>query len=605
MSYKSTFIADILGKLNRSYFLPAIQRPFVWEPEQIVRLFDSLMQGYPISSFLFWDLKAENRQNWEVYKFIQDFKYGEIHDEKVESDSGDISLVLDGQQRLTSLFVGLTGTYTVRMKFQRKKTPDAWLRQALFLDLLKDPKPNGAEEEEEDYFEDISYGFKFFSVETPPKNSVNHYWFRIGRILACTDADIFDELLDQVLDEIGEITPEQRKVLRRNLERLYRVVWREETIAYYTESSQSYDKVLDIFIRANDGGTKLSKSDLLMSMVTLKWSSLNARDEINQFLIHLNTRLDKENCVDRDFILRTSLVLSELDYAFKVENFTRDNLARIESNWPKIKHAIEKAFRTVNLFGIDAHSLTSLNAAMPIAYYFYRVAAEGYPSHLVDSPENLERIRRWLASALLNGIFGGTANVTVGMSRNILRSETAENYAFPAKQLVSQMTKRGRIAEFDKEATDKFLGLDFRKSLGFVALSLIYNQHDWLNNRSQKDYVFPPAFFDEERLISMDMPIEDIQAALDVWDCIPNLILLSPDEHIEKTEQGLNEWILTRDDEFFDRHLLPRDYELYLPRNFLRFIEARRALIASRLQGLFGTDEECAPGKAQEELATA
>lgn len=44
MTYKSTSIADLLGKLNRSYFLPAIQRPFVWEPEQIVRLFDSLMQ---------------------------------------------------------------------------------------------------------------------------------------------------------------------------------------------------------------------------------------------------------------------------------------------------------------------------------------------------------------------------------------------------------------------------------------------------------------------------------------------------------------------------------------------------------------------------------
>lgn len=93
MSYKSTTIAALLGKLNRSYYLPAIQRPFVWEPEQIVRLFDSLMQGYPISSFLFWDLKGENRQNWEIYKFIQDFKYGEVHDEKVESGDTDITLV--------------------------------------------------------------------------------------------------------------------------------------------------------------------------------------------------------------------------------------------------------------------------------------------------------------------------------------------------------------------------------------------------------------------------------------------------------------------------------------------------------------------------------
>lgn len=584
MSYKSTTIAELLGKLNCSYFLPAIQRPFVWEPEQIVRLFDSLMQGYPISSFLFWDLKGENRESWEVYKFIQNFKYGEIHDEKAESGNGDITLVLDGQQRLTSLLLGIEGTYTVRMKYQRKGNPYSWVGQALFLDLLKDPKPSGTEE---DYFEDISYGFKFFSVESSPRNSVNHYWFPLSRILSCSDADVFDDLLEEVLNDAGSISSEQRKVCRRNLERFYRVVWKEETIAYYTETSQSYDKVLDIFIRANSGGTKLSKSDLLMSMVTLKWSTLNARDEISNLLARLNTELEKENDVDRDFILRSGLVLSELEYGFKVENFTRENLGRIEVNWVKIKQAIEKAFRTINLFGIDANNLTSLNAAMPIAYYFYRVDDEGYPSKLIDSDENLERIRRWLASALLNGIFGGTANVTVGMSRSIIREESINTHFFPSKMLVSQMTKRGRIAEFDDEAIDKFLGMNYRKTLGFVALSLIYDKHDWLNYRHQKENVFPPEFFNEIRLISMDIPSQEIQPALDAWDCIPNMILLSPDEHIEKSEMGFNEWALTREDEFLDRHLLPHDRDLYLPKNFMNFIRAREAMISERLKTLF------------------
>ena len=160
MSYNSTTIADVLDKLNKSYFLPAIQRPFVWETEQIIRLFDSLMQSYPISSFLFWDLKAENRDNWEIYNFVKDFKFGEIHDEKIDaSNNDDITLVLDGQQRLTSLMIGLKGTYVVRLKHQRKNNPSAWVQQQLFLNLLKDPKP---ETEDDDYFEDISYGFKFY-----------------------------------------------------------------------------------------------------------------------------------------------------------------------------------------------------------------------------------------------------------------------------------------------------------------------------------------------------------------------------------------------------------------------------------------------------------
>ena len=603
MSYKSATIAEILGKLNNSYFLPAIQRPFVWEPEQIVRLFDSLMQGYPISSFLFWNLKGENREYWEIYKFVQEFKFGETHDEKIESGDSDITLILDGQQRLTSLLVGIKGTYTVRMKYQRKTNTSAWVRQALFLDLLKDPKQN--EIEEEDYFEDIAYGFKFFNVETSPKNSVKHYWFPVGRILECTDPDVFDDLQEEILNGINDISPEQRKLCSRNIARLYRVIWRDETIAYYTEESQSYDKVLDIFIRANDGGTKLSKSDLMMSMVTLKWLTLNAREEINKYLKYLNTNLEKENCVDRDFILRAGLVLSDLDYGFKVENFTLKNLLCIEANWPGIMKALEMAFRTVNLFGIDAHNLTSLNAVMPIAYYFYRTDAIGYGSDLVHSTENLERIRRWLANALLNGVFGGTANVTIGMSRSILRQETAISHHFPADTLVSKMTRRGHISEFDQEAIHKFLSLDYRKTLGFVALSLLYNQHDWLNTRSQKHYVYPSELFEEQRLISMDVPADDIATALDVWDRIPNMVLLTPDEHIEKSGMGFHEWAMTREDEFLERHLLPKDRELYSPNNFMRFINARESLIAMRLKSLFDFGETQPEGKPLGELAVA
>ncbi len=52
MGYQSDTISTIINRLNVRYFLPAIQREFVWDPEQIIELFDSIMRGYPISSFL-------------------------------------------------------------------------------------------------------------------------------------------------------------------------------------------------------------------------------------------------------------------------------------------------------------------------------------------------------------------------------------------------------------------------------------------------------------------------------------------------------------------------------------------------------------------------
>jgi len=113
MSYSATTISRVVDRVNRSYFLPAIQRPYVWEPEQIIALFDSLMKGYPISSFLFWEVKPENRENWDIYQFVEHFRYGQVHNEPAETDGRDVTLVLDGQQRLTSLIIGLRGTYTV------------------------------------------------------------------------------------------------------------------------------------------------------------------------------------------------------------------------------------------------------------------------------------------------------------------------------------------------------------------------------------------------------------------------------------------------------------------------------------------------------------
>lgn len=586
MSYNSTTIANILGKLNKSYYLPAIQRPFVWETDQIVRLFDSLMQSYPISSFLFWDLEAKNRDSWEIYNFVKDFKFGEIHDEKIDtSNNDDITLVLDGQQRLTSLMIGLKGTYIVRLKNHRKNNPNAWVRQCLFLDLLKDSKPET--EEEEDYFEDISYGFKFYDETLPPRNSSTKFWFKVSDILNCYDQDIYDELHDTLLEQAGSISREQKRVFRTNLDRLYRVIWKDDSISFYTEKSQSYDKVLDIFIRANDGGTKLSKSDLLMSMVTLKWSELNARDEINHLILDLNNELESENDVNRDFILRSSLLLSELDFLFKIQNFTKDNLSLIEMNWPNIKKALDMSFRVVNLFGIAKHNLTSLNAVMAIVYYVYGLILRGRAEKMLANPENLELIRHWLGSALLNGIFGGQAGVTIGIARRVIHDELSESHFFPAKSLVSQMTMRGRVSEFDEFSIEKFLGLNYSKKLGFVALSMLYDNSDWLNYHYQKDHLFSIDLFREEKLFSLGIPSNEIEAFINASDRMPNLLLLSRDEFNEKSQMDFNTWIQTRDDDFFVRHRLPTNLDLYKIENFLAFIQHKEVLIANHLKSLF------------------
>src|SRR5687767_1387868 len=88
---------------NRKYFLPAIQREFVWKPDRIEKLFDSILQGFPINSFLFWEVKFEKRYDYQFYEFIKDYieEIGEHNDKaNVDSVNGNFTAILDGQQRL-------------------------------------------------------------------------------------------------------------------------------------------------------------------------------------------------------------------------------------------------------------------------------------------------------------------------------------------------------------------------------------------------------------------------------------------------------------------------------------------------------------------------
>ena len=122
MSYHSKSISEIVDDIEfEKAFLPAIQRKFVWPKEKIEYLFDSLMRNFPIGSFLFWELKKEKAQEYVFYSFLKD--YDERSPYNIRKDSSfrheEIIGVLDGQQRLSSLFLGFQGTHRSRTKHKK------------------------------------------------------------------------------------------------------------------------------------------------------------------------------------------------------------------------------------------------------------------------------------------------------------------------------------------------------------------------------------------------------------------------------------------------------------------------------------------------------
>lgn len=252
-------IANIRSEV---YLLPAIQREFVWQPGQITRLFDSIMREYPINSFLFWQIDDENKHRFQFYKFLQKYRqyYGTHNPEASVEGLNGIQAVLDGQQRLTSLYIGLTGTYAYkRRRVWWADNEHVLPPRRLFLNISQESTE-----------QDMVYDFQWLIEKHTPltENTPFHqdqngvYWFLVGRILDYADQETLDEFLDA--HHFGDHSTFTRRTLRR----LWTSIHEKKLINYFLEESQDVDKVVDIFIRTNAGGTRLSFSDLLLSIAT-------------------------------------------------------------------------------------------------------------------------------------------------------------------------------------------------------------------------------------------------------------------------------------------------------------------------------------------------
>lgn len=580
--YFGTRIAELLPRINHEILIPSIQRPYVWEPEQIVKLFDSLMRGYPINTFLFWELHPEHFRDWEIYRFVRDFRHGDIHNDTASlSPDQRATLVLDGQQRLTSLLIGLTGSYTVRSG--KTGRGSSWVQKILMLNLVQSPNEL-PEDDDGTVVRDLYYGLKFVTVDRIPKNDLNAVWFKVSNIVQVTDRDQLGATIDKLLMLNPDLSDASQRQLRSNLTRLWEVVHEEECIAYYLEREQSYDKVLDIFIRANDGGTKLSRSDLLMSMVTLRWEHFNARSETESVTYAMRDALQQESAFDRDYLLRSGLFFNDLDFGFQLRNFTPRNIALIEATWQGTKRASLLTSEMFVRFGLKGGALTGVNAVMLIACYVYKLN-QGRPEAEWSVPEaDQERIRRWIISVLFHNVLGGTANITMEFYRRLLNEHLKSEKRFPIGELTTRMAIRGRSMSYDVETVGRFVAQEPKSRVYTASLTLLYPRTDWSRKDWQLVQIIPSNRLLDDRLRVQGVPTDEIPAYQSWSNRLVNQMLLTDDEAREYYEADLSDWVATRTPEFWRRHHLPDDPTLYDEFCFLEFVQARKRLILQYLE---------------------
>lgn len=199
MAYLNLTIKDLITeKLGRNTFLPAIQREYVWNPYQVEKLFDSIMCGYPISSFLFWKIREEKKKDWTSYEFIKDYDQEHPHNKVANLDgiNQDIYLVLDGQQRITSINIALRGSYRF---FYRK-----WRDTKLYLNLLWNSNNDNPEE--------MTYQFLFKEDNSVlPRTDYPQLWYHVGDILNYDDPEDAKDAIEEELKPFSEDEKEKCK----------------------------------------------------------------------------------------------------------------------------------------------------------------------------------------------------------------------------------------------------------------------------------------------------------------------------------------------------------------------------------------------------------
>jgi uncharacterized protein with ParB-like and HNH nuclease domain len=587
---------------SREYLLPALQRQFVWGSDQIEVLFDSIMRDYPINSFMLWKVTDPSiKNNLKFYEFLKYYreKYNDLNPEFNTVGYRDFCAVIDGQQRLTSIYIGLKGSYAYKESRKRwKNDEDSIPTRQLYLDI--------GSEMQDDNERKMKYDFQFLTQAEftwYQANEPNRNWYKVQDILAIASRND----LDTLIDNSGWLS---NKFTKESVRQLWTVIHEKPLVNYYLEKSQDLATVLDIFIRTNSGGEPLSFSDLLMSIITASWKKLDARKEINDVISQVFAIRGREFQISKDFVLKTCLVLLNDNIKFQIKNFDKSNVVNFEDHWMDIKMAIVAGFDLVANFGLTNYTLRAKNAVIPLIYFIHQKRITNEINHPIKHADDKKLMQRWLNISLLKGVFGGQSDNILTKIRNVIYDKlknplkqleanpTADitqkaaweselrRIPFPFNDIVVEFAADpSKNLNFDDAFIDELLKTQYEWGEAYLILSLLYPHLDYFNQDTHKDHLHNADFFRKIEDNISHVPVSDIDFYRDPnnWNSILNLQMLNGILNSSKNDKPLKDWV-TQNSVDMATQIIP-SVDLSIG-NFKQFIEERKKMLTSKIKAL-------------------
>lgn len=553
MKNQKDTIRKMVGYLNNpdkdgGFWLPNIQRNFVWDEGQIERLFDSIMREYPISTLLVWKTNSIIRRR----KFIDCYRHDlSIIDSYVSEDNKTKMLVLDGQQRLQSLFIGLKGNYEGK---------------ELYFNILSGEVVAP---------EDIRYKFKFMHSKNATPS-----WIRFKDIVFSNEK--YNKISKTIIASFPEaLTRDSEEIIEDNISQIVKVFQTEEGLVYQEldsiDNPNAYkeDDVVEIFIRANSGGTKLGKSDLLFSLLTASWEDADVIME--ELLEELNKTGYEFN---RDFVLKTCLTLLNEGAAYNVTKFRNDGTRKnIIADWGKIADAIKdvKDFLSSKTYIRSDKALPSYLGLIPIIYFRY---------HYKNKWSSAKKIDDYILRTSISGSFSGSPDNVINKCINEinLKKDFVVSGIFDAIKAAGRNLEITKYTIFDQYYGSKNVHLFF---------NLWYKEFNYIpsfqNNSPQADHIFPQAALKSIKVANPNTGLMNL-LKYKSWDRdqIANLMLLTQEENgcAGKGSRLPAEWFADKPNEYLELHLIPKDKVLWELENFELFIKERKQLIEKKFSYL-------------------
>jgi Protein of unknown function DUF262/Protein of unknown function (DUF1524) len=551
MNNQKETIRKFVGYINNpshlgGFWLPNIQRAFVWDEDQIERVYDSILREYPIGTLLIWKTKSKIKHR----KFIDNYKVSlNLLDFYVPVNENPKMLVLDGQQRMQSLFIGLKGSYEGGELYLNVLSGD-----------LKAP-------------DDKKYEFKFSTT------SPGFPWYKFN-LLVFPDKKNKEFKADIAAIAGREFTGPEDDRIEENIELVRNVFCTQENILFQEVDSidrpQTYkeDDIVEIFIRANSGGTKLDKSDLLFSLLVSSW------EEADQNMSDLLVDLNKDGFdFGRDFILKSCLVLFDKGARYEVEKFRDgDTKKKIEDNWDAVCAALKdvKDFVKGKTFVQCDKVLTSYLSLIPLVYFRYH-----YPAKWLATT----KLNEYLVRTLLAGAFGGSPDNLI--DKIVKKIKDASE--FDVKEIYTIIRDDGRNLEMSQDALFEISYTDRRIHLLFNLWYDFNYDPSYIQNEPQLDHIFPQSLL---KTVKMKSPETGRMSLMKYHsherDQLANMMLLTRAENGAggKSDTPAEDWFSGKPPEYLEKHLIPNDVNLWKLENYEKFIEERKKLIVKKFDYL-------------------